>query len=1134
MRNAEAIYREACQRTGSDRQAYLDRACGENTALRREVEALLGDGGEPAAETPTVSIDADATAPAAGQREHVHRAMLSEQPGQMIGRYKLLERIGEGGFGTVWAAEQKVPVKRRVAIKIIKLGMDTKQVIARFEAERQALAMMDHPNIAKVLDGGSTEAGRPYFVMELVRGVPILDYCDTEKLHTRIRLELFIKVCHAIQHAHQKGIIHRDIKPTNVLVTLHDGKPVPKVIDFGIAKATNAELTEKTIYTQHRQMIGTPAYMSPEQAEMSGLDIDTRSDIYSLGVLLYELLTGTTPFANDELMSKGFAEMMRIIREIEPHRPSTRLSSLGKTATRTAEQRRIDIKRLGTMLQGDLDWIVMKCLEKDRTRRYDTANGLAMDIERHLADEPVMAGPPSASYKLRKFVKRNRGQVIAASVVAVTLILGVVGTSAGMMWALREKRRADGEATRANLAAQAEAEARSVAESNEQRAERELARAIEIKRLITEMLARIDPDTAKGADITLLKGILDDASARLSHGEVKDELIAAELHSVVGNVYESLGLYSEADQHLPVALDIRTRLLGPEHPATLDAMCFVAILRQDQARFVEAETLYRRALEAQQRVLGADDSRTLGTMTNLAILYRNQDRFDEAEPLCLQALETNRHSLGEEHPFTLIAMTNLAILYERQGQLEKAETLYLEALDLQTRALGEDNSQTLGTLTNLATLYRKQGRYAEAEPLTIRSLESNRHVLGNDHPFTLRAMSGLASLYNELQRYSEAEALYDDVLQARLRLLGPDHPDTLNARSDLANLYFNQGRFDEAETAYKQALEGRRRVLGRSHRNTLTTEQNLAAVYWIQQRFSEAESLFREVLSLKQREFGADDPATLDTMNTLAALLRNQGRVDEAEPYLEKVLKGRERVLGLEAPETLQTMSMLATSYEDNGRYAEAEALLLQTIELQKKVLGLENRSTLGTITNAGRFYFGRGRYEQAAIMYETSVPVMKRVLGMEDPWTGYAIRGLANSYLYLDRRGEALAQLQGLLEAEVVRAEARDADAGTLNSAARRLLTDEFEELRDPLRALGLAQRACAIEEAANGPKLAVYLDTLALAQHLTGDTNAAVATQQRAVDLQPDNAELQTTLAKYKAALAPDDGRSGEHPDH
>ena len=412
------IFHEAVTSPAAERSAFLAETCGDDSVVRSEVEELL-TAHDDLGDEPTVGLTGE-----------VDRSHDFEGAGETIGRYKLLQQIGEGGFSVVYMAEQEEPVRRRVALKILKLGMDTKEVIARFEVERQALAILDHPNIAKVFDGGTTATGRPYFVMELVKGVPITEYCDENNLSAGKRLQLFVEVCHAVHHAHQKGIIHRDIKPSNVMVTLHDGEPVPKIIDFGIAKATHHRLTEKTLFTAYGQFMGTPAYMSPEQAEMSGLDIDTRSDVYSLGVLLYELLTGTTPFDDESLRTAAYVEIQRILKEVEPPKPSTRLTTLGESLKAIATHRQTDPGALARLIRGDLDWIVMKALEKDRTRRYGSASDLAADIERHFSSEPVIARPASRSYRLRKFVTKHRGPVAAATAIGTTIV--VLGSLA--MW----------------------------------------------------------------------------------------------------------------------------------------------------------------------------------------------------------------------------------------------------------------------------------------------------------------------------------------------------------------------------------------------------------------------------------------------------------------------------------------------------------------------------------------------------------------------------------------------------------------------------------------------------------------------------------------------------------------------------
>jgi eukaryotic-like serine/threonine-protein kinase len=729
--------------------------------------------------------------------------MPPENVGSVIGPYKLLQQIGQGGFGVVYMAQQEKPVRRVVALKIIKPGMDTGQVIARFESERQALALMDHPNIAKVLDAGATASGHPYFVMELVKGVPITEFCDKNHLAPEARLKLFGDVCHAIQHAHHKGIIHRDIKPSNVMVTLHDGVPVVKVIDFGVAKATVQKLTERTLFTAYGQMIGTPEYMSPEQAEMSGLDIDTRSDVYSLGVLLYELMTGTTPLEAGRLREAGFAMMQRLIQEEEPPRPSTRLSSLGDSATVVAGNRGLDVKRLVQLLAGDLDWVMMKALEKDRNRRYATPGNFAEDIDRYLRHDTILARPPSTGYRLQKLVRRNRGAVITAAVVVAVLLAGTAIST----WQAVRATRAE---TNALVAAEAERKAKRdaliaaegerkskenallAAQAEKKAKDNAVTRETETKAVLDfleeKVIAAARPKGEQGGlgpEVTLRRA-LEAALPFVDNGFRTQPLIEARLHLTLGRSFRLLGYPKIAADQVEKARALYAEHRGPDDPDTLQCLNELGGCLQGLGRFAEAVKLREETLALRKARLGPDHRDTLISMINLASSYSDVDRHAEALKLFEDVLAVRKAKLGPDHPDTLSSMRSLAISYTDLGRHAEATKLLGETLALQKAKLGPDHPDTLRSMYALGASYSYLGRHLDAIKLYTETLALERSTLGPDHPETLMTMNNLAVSDNALGRHAEALKIHEETLAIQRVKLGPAHPDTLMTMYNIA------------------------------------------------------------------------------------------------------------------------------------------------------------------------------------------------------------------------------------------------------------------------------------------------------------------------------------------------------------
>jgi serine/threonine protein kinase len=880
--NEEWIFAAALEKASvAARSAFLDEVCGRDAELRARIEQKIA-GGEQNTRAETFDPGSGETSDATSDPscKAFSGAGSKEGPGSLIGPYKLIHAIGAGGMGFVYLAEQQYPVRRQVALKIIKQGMDSERVIARFEAERQALAMMDHPNIAKVFDANTTDSGRPYFVMELVKGVPVTRYCDSNRLTVRERLELFVPVCQAIQHAHQKGIIHRDIKPSNVLVAIYDGKPVPKVIDFGIAKATGQNLTDETMFTQVGAVIGTLEYMSPEQAESSSLDIDTRSDIYSLGALLYELLTGVTPLASAELREAAYLEMLRKIREDEPLSPSSRLSQSKEALLTTSEQRKTDPNRLPKQLQGELDWIVMRALEKDRTRRYETASGFAQDIERYLSGDPVEAGPPSATYRLRKFATKNKVLLGTAAAFAALLILGVVVSTWQAVRARRAQRAATVERDRADSeAATSKAVTDFLQNSLLSQASAQQQSGLD---------AKPDPDVK-------VRTLLDRAAAGISGKFASEPLVEAGIRSTIGSTYRDLHLIPQAEQQWQKSYDLSLRYRAADDPETLTALGNLAIIKEDQGNFKESTKIRQKVLDGMMRALGPEDRRTA------------------------------------------LAMQGLAVSYLFQGEYPKSEALLKKAYEIQMRALGPDNIETLDTSDSLITLYRYMGKYPDAEPYAAKGLESYKRVYGPDHPFMMRELFAMAIIYLGEEKFPQAEALLVQVRDGNIKLLGPEHPNTLSTIQTLARAYDGEGRHTEALAMREKVYAAYVRVDGPEHPDTIVAESDLASGYESAGNLRKAVELFKDAIAKQTRVLGPDHPGTIANMSDLAFLYETHNRYAEALPIELQMKEIALKRFGPEYRTTVAATTMIGKDYMELHQYAKAEPPLREALATMVK-----------------------------------------------------------------------------------------------------------------------------------------------------------------------------------------------------
>lgn len=1080
-----------------------------------------------------------------------------EVPGSVLGPYTLLEPIGEGGFGTVFLAEQTEPIRRQVALKVIKLGMDTEQVVRRFEAERQALALMDHPAIAQVFDGGATETGRPYFVMEYVDGVPITDYCDAHELSLRRRLELFQAVCRGVQHAHQKGVIHRDIKPTNVLVKTVDGQPAPKIIDFGIAKATDQRLTERSFATEFHQIIGTPEYMAPEQADLTAFDVDTRADVYSLGVVLYEMLTGTKPFELTTVADGGYQKLLHEICEVDPPKPSTRVSTMGEELERIASQRADTPQGLRRDFRGDLDWIVLRALEKERERRYASASELADDVGRYLDDEPVHATPPSNLYRFRKFARRNRALLVASIVVVVALL----GTLGGLAWgflqvraerdlaevaragesvarleaqaAFRDAERARELETEAREAAEAalveteearalERQARVAEAEARERAESSLAEAEAVTDFLTNMLASVNP-SLDGREATV-REVLDRASRDV--GSFADRpRVEQRLRATIGQAYVALGSYEEADRHLGEAYEVAERLYGPDDARAVRSLVSLGSLRSDQGLQAEAGELLHDALGRAESALGEDGSEVARLYSMLAYHYSLGGEPDKAEAYFERALPLLIEIHGEDHRRVLVTLQNKESFLYNQGRRQESAAIRDRLIEIRERTLGRDHPDTLLSRSNRAGQLRDEHRYVEAEAELRDILSACERVFGEDHPRTLDALASLGSLLRELGRRDEALSLLERTLATRQRVLGRDHPDTADAARALGLTLWQSGRSAEAEAPLVQAVDALTRRLGADHPDTLDTRNVLTIVKFELGRLGEARDEWAVIYEATRERYGSGDVETLLPQTNLAMVLVSLAEYDEAEPLYLDALEGMRTAYGPEAGLTQDVMNNLALLYHYTGRFEDAAALHAEVIDIRRRLRGAQHPLTLGSVNNLALAELELGNLDLAEELFYEVLGGYRRVLGPEHHDLGLPLRNLARIASERGSPGEAEELYRDALALYLAAfGEKHESVFHCRHDLGVILLASERER-----EALEFAESAAAGYEEVLGekhPTTLASLGVLARARLANGDPPGALEAARRALgrlpEGAPERADLEETVERANEQLS------------